>query len=151
MQNIARPKNFKMMYSIYHPILLMTSRQCFFQQSVGCEKPRIDNGCMLSCDKSTSITNLKGDSFAIDKQLAGYPSIFNQDQFMNMEIINDLAHMFDGFMIDLTNIGMGDKELPDKEMLVQQFEQLLGGNSAFETDLNNLVPQSTNVQYHNGL
>jgi putative protease len=150
-QTIARPKDFKMMYSIYHPILLMTSRQCFFQQSVGCEKPRIDNGCMLSCDKSTSITNLKGDSFAIDKQKAGYPSIFNQDQFLNMEIINDLAYLFDGFMIDLTNIGAGDKMSPDKVQLITQFEQLLNGDITIEANLNTLVPQSTNVQYHNGL
>jgi putative protease len=150
-QTIARPKNFKMMYSIYHPILLMTSRQCFFQQSVGCEKPRIDNGCMLSCDKSTSITNLKGDSFAIDKQKAGYPSIYNQDQFMNMEIINDLGYLFDSFMIDLTNIGAGDKMSPDKDQLIAQFEQLLNGNTTVEANLNTLVPQSTNVQYHNGL
>ncbi|MFT6269721.1 MAG: putative protease [Alphaproteobacteria bacterium] len=151
MQTIARPKNFEMMYSIYHPILLMTSRQCFFQKSVGCEKPRIDNGCMLSCDKSTSITNLKGDSFAIDKQKAGYPSIYNQDQFMNMEIINDLAHLFDNFMIDLTNIGAGNKKSPDKIELIKQFEQLLGGNQTVYANLNDLVPQSTNVQYHNGL
>ncbi|MFQ3248646.1 MAG: putative protease [Glaciecola sp.] len=150
-KTISRPKNFKLLYSIYHPILLMASRQCFFQQSVGCEKPRIDNGCMLSCDKSTSITNLKGDSFAIDKQKAGYPSIYNQDQFMNMEIIHDLAPMFDGFMIDLTNIGAGDKVSPDKVKLIHQFEQLLEGNNSVEESLNMLVPESTNVQYHNGL
>jgi putative protease len=129
----------------------MTSRQCFFQQSVGCDKPRIDNGCMLSCDKSTSITNLKGDSFAIDKQKAGYPSIYNQDQFMNMEIINDLSHLFDGFMIDLTNIGAGDKESPDKAELIRQFERLLAGQHEVSSALDTLVPASTNVQYHNGL
>ncbi len=156
MKNIARPENFKLFYSIYHPILLMTSRQCFFQQSVGCEKPRIDNGCMLSCDKSTSITNLKGVSFAIDKQKAGYPSIYNQDQFLNMEIIDDLSHLFDGFMIDLTNIGAGDKESPDKALLIQHFEallenKLLDAKSATQQQLNNLVPESTNIQYHNGL
>jgi U32 family peptidase len=150
-KNIARPENFKLLYSIYHPILLMASRQCFFQQSVGCEKPRIDNGCMLSCDKSTSITNLKGDSFAIDKQKAGYPSIYNQDQFLNMEIIEDLSSLFDGFMIDLTNIGAGDKVSPDKELLINQFEQLLAGNVDLINSLNTLVPESTNVQYHNGL
>lgn len=156
---IARPENFKLAYSIYHPILLMASRQCFFQQSVGCEKPRIDNGCMLSCDKSTSITNLKGDSFAIDKQKGGYPSIFNQDQFVNTEIIDDLAPMFDEFMIDLTNIGAGDKVSPDKAQLITQFEQLLSsdafkGNELSDTinsELKILVPESTNVQYHNGL
>jgi len=168
MRTIARPENFKLFYSIYHPILLMTSRQCFFQQSVGCEKPRIDNGCMLSCDKSTSITNLKGVSFAIDKQKAGYPSIYNNDQFLNMEIINDLSSLFDGFMIDLTNIGAGDKESPDKAALIKQFEQLLNADNnnnsyergkpvdsaeslATQTALNDLVPESTNSQYHNGL
>lgn len=158
-KNIARPKNFKLHYSIYHPILLMASRQCFFQQSVGCEKPRIDNGCMLSCDKSTSITNLKGESFAIDKQKAGYPSIYNQDQFLNTEIIDDLADLFDDFMIDLTNIGAGDKQRPDKVQLIQQFEQLLSSNSSKGNDLSMLVndtlktmvPESTKVQYHNGL
>lgn len=156
MKHIARPENFKLFYSIYHPILLMTSRQCFFQQSVGCEKPRIDNGCMLSCDKSTSITNLKGVSFAIDKQKAGYPSIYNQDQFLNMEIIEDLSDLFDSFMIDLTNIGAGDKASPDKALLINQFEALLSNKSQDEASpvkqqLNNLVPESTNIQYHNGL
>lgn len=150
-RSIARPKNFKMMYSIYHPILLMASRQCFFQQSVGCEKPRIDNGCMLTCDKSTSITNLKGDSFAIDKQKAGYPSIYNQDQFLNTEIIDDLADLFDDFMVDLTNIGAGDKQSPDKAQLIAQFEQLLRNDSTTNGTLNTMVPQSTNIQYHNGL
>ena len=166
MKTIARPENFKMLYSVYHPILLMVSRQCFFQQSVGCEKPRIDNGCMLSCDKSTSITNLKGVSFAIDKQKAGYPSIYNNDQFLNTEIIKDLTPLFDGFMIDLTNIGAGDKESPDKAALIEHFELLLkhGKSESFgnaiqlsteqisaQDALNALVPESTNVQYHNGL
>jgi len=161
MKTIARPENFKLFYSIYHPILLMTSRQCFFQQSVGCEKPRIDNGCMLSCDKSTSITNLKGVSFSIDKQKSGYPSIYNNDQFLNMEIIDDLAKLYDGFMIDLTNIGAGDKTSPDKKQLIEQFEQLLildknndgdlKKQLSIQTSLNELVPDSTNVQYHNGL
>jgi putative protease len=158
-RGISRPQNFKMLYSIYHPILLMVSRQCFFQQSVGCEKPRIDNGCMLSCDKSTSITNLKGDSFAIDKQKAGYPSIYNQDQFLNTEIVDDLADVFDDFMIDLTNIGAGDKQSPDKLHLITQFEKLLSIDTSTQGELstaakgalNTMVPNSTNVQYHNGL
>ncbi|MBU2881891.1 U32 family peptidase [Psychrosphaera sp. B3R10] len=159
LKSLSRPKGFKLLYSIYHPILLMASRQCFFQQSVGCEKPRIDNGCMLSCDKSTSITNLKGDSFAIDKQKAGYPSIYNKDQFLNTEVIDDLSDLFDDFMIDLTNIGAGDKQSPDKVELIALFEQYLELTSAVNKDtitqinqtLNAMVPESTNVQYHNGL
>ena len=150
-KQIARPQNFKMMYSIYHPILLMASRQCFFQQSVGCEKPRIDNGCMLSCDKKTSIKNLKGVSFAIDKQKGGYPSIYNQDQFLNTDIINDLSDLFDGFMIDLTEIGAGGKQMPEKVELIKQFEAVLSGEEQAGKVLFDMVPESTNQQYYNGL
>ncbi|MEY8252740.1 MAG: U32 family peptidase, partial [Colwellia sp.] len=113
-----------------------------------------------------SITNLKGVSFAIDKQKAGYPSIYNKDQFLNTEVIQDLTQLFDGFMIDLTNIGAGDKESPDKTLLIKQFEQLLNNDKRGSTGYSNvlsseqsdaqdtlksLVPESTNVQYHNGL
>ena len=67
-------------------------------------------------------------------------------------------------MIDLTNIGAGDKESPDKTMLIKQFEQLLNDDKSVsysntlsneqkeaQETLNSLVPDSTNVQYHNGL
>ena len=106
---------------------------------------------MLSCDKSTSITNLKGVSFAIDKQKAGYPSIYNQDQFLNMQVIKDLSDLFDGFLIDLTNIGAGDKPSPDKVELISQFEQLLSGDPQVEMTLNSMVIDSTVSQYHTGL
>ena len=68
-----------------------------------------------------------------------------------MEIINDLSDLFDGFMIDLTNIGAGDKQSPDKVALIAQFEQLLSGNTTVESALNIMVPESTNTQYHTGL
>ncbi|MGB2009411.1 MAG: peptidase U32 family protein, partial [Cycloclasticus pugetii] len=117
-KNIARPKNFKLLYSIYHPILMMTSRQCFFQQTVGCKKPSIEDGCMLKCQKATTITNVKGVSFAIDKQKGGYPSIYNDEQFLNLDVVNDLADLFDEFFIDLTNIGAGSKEEQNKRQLI---------------------------------
>ena len=119
--------------------------------SGGCEKPRIDNGCMLSCDKSTTITNLKGVSFTIDKQKAGYPSIYNQDLFLNIEIINDLTDLFDGFLIDLTNIGVGNKTALEKKALIAQFEQLLKGHSDATKIVGNMMQGATNRQYHTGL
>lgn len=150
-KHIARPGDFKLYYSIYHPILMMISRQCFFQQSVGCDKPRIDNGCMLSCAKATTITNMKGELFAIDKQKAGYPSIYNQDPFLNTNIVSDLIDLFDGFMIDLTNIGSGDRSSPDKLKLVSLFESLLKGDNVVTQEINTLVPESTVQQYIQGL
>jgi putative protease len=150
-RKISRPENFKMLYSIYHPILMMTSRQCFFQQTVGCKKPSIEDGCMLKCEKATSVTNVKGITFAIDKQKGGYPSIYNDEQFLNTEIVNDLSAMFDEFFIDLTNIGAGSKEELNKVELIEHFEGLIKGNDASKSTLIDMVTVSTHAQYEQGL
>ena len=150
-RNIARPENFKLYYSIYHPILMMTSRQCFFQQTVGCKKPSIEDGCMLKCSKATTITNVKGISFAIDKQKGGYPSIYNHEQFLNTDIIEDLADLFDEFFIDLTNIGAGSSAEKDKVQLLQHFEGILRGDDSARTQLHEMIDVSTKAQYQQGL
>lgn len=151
MRNIKRPENFKLVYSIYHPILLMTSRQCFFQRTVGCKKPSIDAKCMLSCKKATTITNVKGISFAVDKQQGGYPSIYNHEQFLNLEAIKDFSELFDEFFIDLTDIGSGSKEKFDKVTLIREFEKALSGVDESKELLRNLVTHSTSAQYEQGL
>lgn len=150
-KHIRRPENFKLVYSIYHPILMMTSRQCFFQQTVGCNKPSIEAGCMLKCEKATTITNVKGISFAVDKQKGGYPSIYNHEQFLNMDIVTDLSDLFDEFFIDLTNIGGGSKEQANKVELVKHFEKLLNGDTSVQEELFTMVPINTNDQYQQGL
>lgn len=150
-RNIARPENFKLLYSIYHPILMMTSRQCFFQQTVGCKKPSIDDSCMLTCKKETTITNAKGISFAIDKQKGGYPSIYNHEQFLNLDVVNDLSHLFDEFFIDLTDIGAGSKAGLDKVQLLNHFQDLLKGKLDAPGQLNDMVTVSTRDQYVQGL
>jgi U32 family peptidase len=150
-RNISRPENFKLLYSIYHPILMMTSRQCFFQQTVGCNKPSIEDGCMLKCEKATTVTNVKGVSFAIDKQKGGYPSIYNDEQFLNLDVIDDLSYLFDEFFIDLTNIGAGSKAEQDKVQLIHYFEGLLDGDNNAASQLNELITVSTNAQYSQGL
>lgn len=150
-RNITRPENFKLFYSIYHPILMMTSRQCFFQRTVGCNKPSIEAGCMLKCEKATTITNVKGVSFAVDKQKGGYPSIYNHEQFLNYDAVSDFSELFDEFFIDLTNIGSGSKEMHDKAELVKLFEALLDGEQGAQEQLDDLVTISTKAQYVQGL
>jgi putative protease len=150
-RNIARPKNFKLLYSIYHPILMMTSRQCFFQQTVGCNKPSIEDGCMLRCEKATTITNVKGVSFAVDKQKGGYPSIYNHEQFLNTDAVSDFSDLFDEFFIDLTNIGSGSKPEQDKVQLIKHFEGVLNGVDNAQNQIAKMVTISTNTQYRQGL
>ncbi|WP_413698704.1 peptidase U32 family protein [Psychromonas sp. KJ10-10] len=151
MRNIKRPKNFKMLYSIYHPILMMTSRQCFFQQTVGCNKPTIEDGCMLKCQKATTITNVKGFSFAVDKQLGGYPSIYNDEQFLNLDVVEEFSSLFDEFFIDLTNIGAGSKAELDKLELLNHFTQLVSGSDESKIALDQMVTLKTQAQYTQGL
>jgi len=150
-KNISRPENFKLLYSIYHPILMMTSRQCFFQQTVGCKKPSIEDGCMLKCEKATTITNVKGVSFAVDKQKGGYPSIYNDEQFLNFDAVDDLSDLFDEFFIDLTDIGSGSKPKQDKVQLIKHFEAYLNGENTSKNELITMIPVSTNAQYSQGL
>jgi putative protease len=151
MRNISRPQGFKLLYSIYHPILMMTSRQCFFQRTVGCNKPAIDSSCMLTCKKSTTVTNVKGISFAIDKQKGGYPSIYNHEQFLNLDVVRDLSDLFDEFFIDLTDIGSGSKEKLDKATLIEEFQRFLSDSNKSKEVLDNMVTISTNAQYQQGL
>jgi U32 family peptidase len=150
-RTIKRPEKFKLLYSIYHPILMMTSRQCFFQQTVGCKKPSIEDGCMLKCKKATAITNVKGISFAVDKQKGGYPSIYNHEQFLNIEAVNDFSDLFDEFFMDLTDIGSGSKEKLDKVQLIHHFENVLNGVQESGVQLHEMVTVSTNAQYRQGL
>jgi len=150
-RNISRPENFKLLYSIYHPILMMTSRQCFFQQIVGCKKPGIDDGCMLKCTKATTITNVKGTSFSVDKQKGGYPGIYNHEQFLNPDIVKDLSGLFDEFFIDLTDIGAGSKQKQNKAQLIKHFENLLNNIDGTSEQLKQMVTISTNAQYRQGL
>ncbi|MEI6858347.1 MAG: peptidase U32 family protein [Shewanella sp.] len=150
-RNLKRPPEFKLLYSIYHPILMMTSRQCFFQQTVGCNKPSIEDDCMLKCEKATTITNVKGISFAVDKQKGGYPSIYNNEQFLNLDVINDFSTLFDQFFIDLTDIGSGSKAKLDKIQLIEHFENLLKGSEDAKLQLDTMVTVSTHAQYKQGL
>lgn len=150
-RHIRRPENFKLFYSIYHPILMMTSRQCFFQRTVGCNKPSIEAGCMLKCEKATTITNVKGISFAVDKQKGGYPSIYNHEQFLNHNAVTDFSGLFDEFFIDLTNIGAGSKEVQDKVELIKHFQGLIDGVDGSQQNLEQMVEVRTNAQYVQGL
>lgn len=151
LRNIARPNNFKLYYSIYHPILMMTSRQCFFQPTVGCKKPSIEDGCMLKCEKATTIKSVRGVKYSIDKQKGGYPSIYNDEQFLNLDIVHDLGDLFDEFFIDLTNIGSGETAVEDKAQLIKHFQDLINGQEEAGAYLNEMVTVSTNAQYRQGL
>ncbi len=149
-QGIQPPGDFKLYYSIYHPVVLMTSRQCLFQQVTGCDKSKTDDSC-IRCEKSSSITNLKGETFLINKTKGNYHNIFNELNFLNTDMVTDIPDLFSGFLIDLRDIKSGTKIGVDKSGLIQLFESLLNGDPGSKEQLKQIIHPSTNTQYKKGI
>ncbi|MCP4551666.1 MAG: U32 family peptidase, partial [Bacteroidetes bacterium] len=150
-KSIIHPEKFKLYYSIYHPILLLTSRQCLLRQVVGCEKRSIDEECIQRCNKSSSITNLKKVTLFIEKTRGNYPSIYNNINFLNTDIPGDLPDIFSSFSIDLRDINTETKLEADKSGIIKLFENFLNGNPDSKKELSQIIHPVTNIQYKKGI
>lgn len=150
-QQIKRPDNFKFYYSIYHPILLMTSRQCLFHQVTGCYKNKIDGSCLRDCNKTSTITNLKGDTFFIEKSKGNYHEIYNKINLLNLDIAKDISGVFSGFFIDLRDIKTDTKMKISKLEIIKLFESHISGNSDSSKKLAQIIHPFDNTQYKKGI
>jgi len=149
--SVKKPEDFKLYYSIYQPIVLMTSRQCLFHQVTGCEKNRLDDSCIQQCEKSSSITNLKNDTFIIEKTKGNYHSVYNATNLLNTEVVKDMPNLFSGFFIDLRDIKTETKIDLDKASLIKLFKNHLSGNSYSTQQLKHIIQPSNNTQYEEGI
>ncbi len=150
-ENIVCPDDFKLYYSIYHPTLLLTSKQCLFHTTVGCQKKTTDKECLTKCEKNCAITNMKDRSFIIDKQPGSYNSIYNNHNLLNLEITKDLPNMFSNFLIDLRDVKTQTNVRPSKTKIAQLFENYLKEAPTSIVDSTSKIKQqispSNNVQY----
>jgi len=151
MKGIRKPDDFKLYYSIYHPIILMTSRQCLFHQATGCAKEQMDEDCIKSCSKITSITNLNKEALIVEKSKGNYHTIYNAENFLNMEIRNDLPDLFSGFLIDLRNVKTETQIVVDKPEIIKLFEQQLDGYEEAGEVLKQRIHPTTSIQYRKGI
>ncbi len=151
MKNIVPPADFALYYSIYHPILLMTSRQCLMHQIEGCEKSRIDEDCLLQCSRSTGITNAKGVRLIIEKSAGCYHRIYNNLNFLNPDIVHDLPGTFSAFLIDLSQVKTETRIDLDNRRIISLFEALLAGKPGSKAQLEQNIQPVTNAQYARGL
>jgi putative protease len=150
-KGIKKPDGFKLIYSIYHPIVLMTSKVCFFHQVTGCKKNIVDGSCIQKCEKSSFITNLKEVSFFIKKTKGNYHSIYNETNFLNADIVTDIPNLFDSFFIDLRDMETDTKVEMDKLGIVNLFEDHLNGNGNATNLIQKTISPSTNTQYRKGI
>lgn len=150
-RRIKRPSDFKLYYSIYHPIELISSRQCMFHQVTGCDKDRMDEECLQNCDKSATLTNLKKVSFSIHKGKGGYNALYNESNFLNTDIVTDVPDTFSSFLIDLRNIKTGTSAAMDKSKILALFENHLDGTDGAKQRLKTAIYPTNNRQYLKGL
>ena len=145
------PENFKLYYSIYHPILLMTCRHCLHHQIEGCDKSIVDEECTLQCHRSASVTNMKNVPLLIDKTKGCYHRIFNNHNFLNTAIVTDLPNRFSSFLIDLTAVKTETDVALDHIGIILQFEKLLNGDPEAKQEIEINIQSTTNSQYKKGI
>ncbi len=150
-RKIKKPNNFKLTYSISHPIVLMTTIACMFHQVTGCNKNIVDDKCIQRCKKSASITNLKDVTYFIDKDKNGYHTVYNESVFLNTDIVNDISGVFANFFVDLRDIKNNTEIKLSKTEIIKLFRSHLDGDNEAATKLQQNIHPSTNTQYHRGI
>ena len=151
LMSIKKPENFNLYYSIYHPILLMTSRQCLFHQITGCEKDAIDGNCLGQCERTATITSLKKVPFHIEKSKGNYHCIYNDINYLNTCILDDLPDLFSGLFIDLRDIRTGTGMEVDKSAIVKLFEDYTEWKNGSVQRLHHAIHPTASVQYSKGI
>ncbi len=150
-KSIIKPEDFNLYYSIYHPISLMTSRQCLLHQVIGCDKNVIDEGCIQKCNKSSSLKNLNGRPLFIDKTKGSHHCIYNNENFLNTDIVIDFPRFFSGFFVDLRDIKTHTQIKMEKSGIIAVFEAFLNGTPDSESRLRQNIRPSTSAQYKKGI
>jgi U32 family peptidase len=150
-KDIKKPDDFDLYYSIYHPIIMMTSRQCLFHQVIGCEKSIMDDSCIQHCEKSSSITNLKKDTFLLKKTKGNYHNVYNAVNCLNTNIVKDLPDRFSSFFIDLRDIKTKTKIELNKAGIIKLFKNYLSGDSDSTQQLEHIIHPAINTQYKAGI
>ncbi|RUM40148.1 MAG: U32 family peptidase [Desulfocapsa sp.] len=148
---IKRPDDFNLYYSIYHPIPLMSSRQCLLQQVSGCVKKTMDKSCLPECERVSSIEGLDGNSFYLVKQQGEYHGLYNAANFLNTAIVQEMDGFFADFLVDLRDVPTGTTvQLPKKELVVL-FKELLQGNPVVAERIAGCIQPSTDISYRKGI
>jgi U32 family peptidase len=150
-RRIRPPEGFRLHYRLYHPIVLLTSRQCLFHQVTGCEKDRVDDTCLRACDRSASITSTRQTTLLLKKTPGSFASIYHETHFLNPTIVADLPDTFSSFLVDLRDIETGTQVDLDKSGVVQLFEQLLEGRADSVQQAHQHIQPTTNAPYPKGM
>jgi len=150
-RGIKKPEGFDLYYSIYHPMDLMTSRQCLFIGVDGCFKERMDKSCLPTCRKSATISNDSKGMLFIEKTEGSYNRIYNEKHFLNLDILEDMPDFFSGFLIDLRDIQTKTMVTAKPDEIIELFTDLLKGKANAAQKLRLGIQNTSNSSYRVGI
>ncbi|KFZ38939.1 peptidase U32 [Shewanella mangrovi] len=153
LKHIKRPANFRLAYMLYQPLALLTSRQCLFQQTLGCRKQKINKGCLPRCSKTTELFNENGEQYRIAKLAGQHNAIYSAEHYLNLALLEEHADMFTELFIDLSDVDTATRCTLTKAALIEQFAALLNRQQrqAVMEQLSHAISPTTQGQYHSGL
>ena len=150
-ENINPVENMALHFSIFHPIVLMTSRQCLFHQITGCEKSALDRHCVSACQKSAVLKNTKNISFTVDKRAGNYHRIYFEKHYLNTRIATDAPNMFSSFLVDLKCVATQTQNALTKRDMICLFEKHIKGSVEATETLRLEISPTTCEQYVVGI
>ncbi|OOZ38123.1 peptidase U32 [Solemya pervernicosa gill symbiont] len=150
-RKMVKPDDFKIYYSIYHPIILMTSRACLFYQVTGCKKNIVDGACIQRCEKSSQITNMNDASLLIKKSKGDYHTVYNESSYLNTDIVRDVPSLVTDYLVDLRDIKTDTQIEMEKPQLTQLFQRYIVGDAEAANELKEVISPVTNTQYRKGI
>jgi putative protease len=148
---IKKPDDFNLFYSIYHPLNLMTSRQCLTQQVAGCEKETIDPTCQTDCARTSTLTNDRTGTLFVDKSKGNYHRVYHGENFLNTDILSDIPGRFDSFLIDLSDIKTATTSALSKAEMIELFNNLLNEEPHAGEKLKQALLRTTLRPYEKGI
>ncbi len=150
-RGIKKPDNFDLYFSIYHPNILMTSRLCLNHQINKCPKTNMDAQCLPNCKTFSSITNVKGQTSLIQKTKGNFHEMYDEKDYLNLDIVTDLPDKFASYMMDLRRFDNFRKTDVENSELINLFQNHINGSPEAKQQLQMKLPATSCQQYKKGI
>jgi len=150
MAPIAASEGFSLWYTVYAPLLLMNTRQCIARNVTACQKEHTDGQCLVTCERSATISDGKSGVFTVLKRRGFYNQIYNHRSYFNPAVVKDLGGGSAVFLADIRSIPGKTTVRCSRQELVSLFEAFVRGEAA-AADLRAVINDTTAAQYTRGI
>jgi U32 family peptidase len=152
----AEPLGMPLYIPVFGPVLLMTTRQCLYRRSFGCDKQVSDTVCRDGCVRRGRIRDEQGNEFLILKRRGGWTELYNRALLSLPEAVRSFRKRQTGILLDM-RIAELTGASADPSAVLEQFLKLFSGKTSVDEvrkKLRSLFPEEgalTRGNYKRGL